>query len=414
MPVRQRMVTAAVVAACWLCSAGLLLAYPLLDGPTGLFRTGAPTATVVAYLLVLTAQAGALVGWRSAPTATFVAVVALAVPGAWLSRTVGTDLSGLTVIVAAYALCVGRRLREIAPALGGGAVVLVVARLVLGAAESVGPEPAHPTERYLLPVLQVALSLGLPLLTAVFVTGRREVAAARLESVRSEAREREAQLETATARERTAMARELHDVAAHHLSGMAVMTGAIERMVDTDPALAKESLREVRKETTLLLGNLRQLVGLLRQPGADQGPAVSLDGVGALVERARAGGADVELVVHEGAPGLVARHDLGPIAQLAMYRMVQESLANSAIHAPGAPCRVVLDDRDPEAVVATVDSAPSGVGPMPSRRAGLGLVGMRERADLTGSTLTYGRTGDGGWQVSLRTPRESPDQPLEE
>lgn len=403
---RQRLANAGIIGGCWLLSAGLLPAYPLLHGPDGPFAAGVSPVTLAAYAAVLTAQVVALLGRRDAPRGAFVCVVALAVPGAWLSRTVGSDLSTLSLVVAAYALAVGRRPRQFAPVLGGGAVVLVIARLAFGFAGATGT-----TERVLLPVLQVVVELGLPLVAATVVTARREVAEARVERVRSAARQREAELEAATARERTAMARELHDVAAHHLSGMAVMTGAIERMIDTDPALAKESLREVREETTVLLRNLRHLVGLLRQPGPDQStPGVSLDGIRTLVEDARSRGMTVDLLAHKGPDGRDARLDLGPLAQLAMYRMVQESLANAATHAPGAPCRVTLDDRDPVVVRAVVENAAARVGPMPSRRGGFGLVGMRERADLTGSTLAFGATPDRGWQVTLCTPRETPPE----
>lgn len=184
-------------------------------------------------------------------------------------------------------------------------------------------------------------------------------------------------------------------------------------MIDTDPAAAKASLREVRTETTTLLANLRRLVGLLRQPGAEQGAGASLDGIPALVDRAEAHGLPTRLQVHEGPAGLDARSDLGPIAQMAMFRMVQESLANAAIHAPGSTCTVILDDRDPAAVVATVTNTAPGSGPLPANRSGLGLVGMRERADLTGSTLTFGPTAAGGWQVRLTSPRDraAPGEP---
>ncbi len=182
---------------------------------------------------------------------------------------------------------------------------------------------------------------------ALLVTARREVTAARLEQVRSAQREHEAELRAATARERTAMARELHDVAAHHLSGMAVMSAAIERLIDSDPERAKVSIREVRHESGILLQNLRRMVGLLRQDDLDEHPpAASLQGLPTLVDTACSKGAAVAIDVRR-APGWNAAADLGPIAQLAVYRMAQEALANVVIHAPGASGVVTLDDRDP-------------------------------------------------------------------
>ena len=90
-------------------------------------------------------------------------------------------------------------------------------------------------------------------------------------SARCEALEREhdALVQAAIARERTAMARELHDIAAHHLSGIAVMTAAIATQIDTDPAAAKRAVGQVRQQSTEVLRDLRSLVGLLRE---DQEP----------------------------------------------------------------------------------------------------------------------------------------------
>jgi signal transduction histidine kinase len=92
--------------------------------------------------------------------------------------------------------------------------------------------------------------------------------------------------------------------------------------------------------------------------------------------------------------------------------MVQESLANARAYAPGAACRVTVDDRAPDAVVVTVRNDP-GAGPAasaPGERVdrGHGLRGMRERADLVGAALRHGPTPDGGWEVRLSLPRERP------
>src|SRR5690606_2546212 len=102
------------------------------------------------------------------------------------------------------------------------------------------------------------------------------------------------------------------------------------------------------------------------------------------------------------------------LAQLAAYRTVQESLANALRHAPGAASHVeILFGAD--SLVVTVRNEAAGRGPTAARgpadvrggSGGFGLLGMRERADLTGADLRYGPTPDGGWEVALRLPRDT-------
>ena len=88
--------------------------------------------------------------------------------------------------------------------------------------------------------------------------------------------------------------------------------------------------------------------------------------------------------------------------------MVQESLANAVQHAPGARCVVTVDDRDPGVVVVTVHNDAASTAPPTARGGGgFGLVGMRERAELTAADLRYGPTIDGGWDVTLRLRRDA-------
>jgi signal transduction histidine kinase len=214
------------------------------------------------------------------------------------------------------------------------------------------------------------------------------------------------------------MARELHDIAAHHLSGIAVMTGAIGRQIDVDPEGAKEAVRRVRGETTAMLGELRGLVRLLRDTtsgeDADEAHVETLATVPALVDRARASGIDATLTMHHTPDGRPPQDVVGPLAQLAAYRTVQECLANVVRHAPGARCEVVLDARDPAALAISVRNGPPPAPTLPPALppgvtatlpgGGLGLVGMRERADLTDARLDHGPQPDGGWLVTLTLP----------
>jgi signal transduction histidine kinase len=248
-------------------------------------------------------------------------------------------------------------------------------------------------------VLQALVIVGLPAAGVLAVTARRDARLARHGESEAVQRERDALVQAAVAHERTAMARELHDIAAHHVSSIALMSAAIERQIPVDPDAATRSVRQVREQSRALLDDLRRLVGLLRRDGDDPETIETLETIPALVATARATGREVELRVSGTGAGI------GPLSQLVVYRMVQEALANAGRHAPDAPCVVELDGTAVDTFTATVRNAPAGVSPTPSRD-GFGLLGMRERAGLVGGRLDAGPDPDGGWTVRLTLPAE--------
>jgi signal transduction histidine kinase len=188
-------------------------------------------------------------------------------------------------------------------------------------------------------LLQGLFVVGLPLLFGLVVAAQRDTREARLHEVQALRREQDALLQAAVSRERMSMSRELHDIAAHHMSGIALMAAAMDRQIDADPATAKKSARQVREQSRAVLDDLRRLVGLLREDADATRPVESPDALSALVENRRATGSEIDFVVPEHGTGV------GPLAQLVVYRMVQESLANAAAHAPGARCAVRGRDR---------------------------------------------------------------------
>ncbi|MFD2796316.1 sensor histidine kinase [Promicromonospora vindobonensis] len=205
--------------------------------------------------------------------------------------------------------------------------------------------------------------------------------------------------------ERSRMARELHDVAAHHLSGLVVQAAAVERQIDSDPEAAKKGTAWIRGQGKETLDSLRLIVGVLRErpgsggPGDDahDAPPPGLGALDGLVRTARALGDTVDLV-REGPP-----RDLAPIADAAFYRVAQESLSNARQHAPGAPVRITVRFTEREVSLGVVNP-PVGAQVTTSARQGMGLVGMRERAQLVGATLTTGAPPSGGWRVLLTLP----------
>lgn len=203
--------------------------------------------------------------------------------------------------------------------------------------------------------------------------------------------------------ERSRMARELHDVAAHHLSGLVVQAAAVERQIDSDPEAAKAGTRWIRGQGKETLDSLRLIVGVLRErPSIDDdghdAPPPGLDALDGLVRTARTLGDTVELV-REGRP-----RDLAPIADAAFYRVAQESLSNARQHAPGAAVRITVRFAEREVSLEVVNERAAGAPPGDTSRQGMGLVGMGERAHLVGATLTTGATSSGGWRVRITLP----------
>ncbi len=353
------------------------------------------------FAAVLTVQAAALCFARSAPVAVLLGTSA----GALLIGI--TTPTGLGSLADAAVLVAVLRATPVVTVPTLRVVLPVAGLLVAGgqAADILGSSAVTVPAAVGAALLQAVAIVALPAAGVLAVTARRD--ARRAEQGESEAvrRERAAVVDAAVARERTAMARELHDIAAHHVSSIALMSGVIERQIATDPDAARVAVRQVREQSRVLLDDLRQLVGLLRRDGDGRDTVETIETVAALVDAARATGRAVEFSMDRGAA------QVGPLGQLVVYRMVQEALANAARHAPGAPCEVRLDGTRPGVFVATVRDAgvpPALAAPSASAaREGFGLLGMRERAGLVGGTLDAGPEAGGGWRVRLTVPAEA-------
>ena len=204
--------------------------------------------------------------------------------------------------------------------------------------------------------------------------------------------------------ERTRIARELHDVVAHHLSLIAVQaeTAPYRLAGLPDPALSEfGSLSEVAREA---LTEMRRLLGVLRQDQPTSlAPQPQLADLPALVDTARRAGVDVEL----SAPAGLGKVPAG--VGVCAYRIVQESLSNATQHAPGAVVTVSVD-QDASAVQLRVANGPGTPGNRPEheRGRGHGLTGMRERVALLGGSLSAGPTPAGGFVVSVQLPFGQP------
>jgi signal transduction histidine kinase len=200
--------------------------------------------------------------------------------------------------------------------------------------------------------------------------------------------------------ERARIARELHDVVAHHMSLIAVRAETAPYRLPGLPESAQAEFGSLSEVARQALAEMRRLLGVLRhdQP-ADLAPQPELADVPALVDTARRAGLPVEL----SAPAALDHVPSG--VGICAYRIVQESLSNASQHAPGAAVTVSVD-HEPGAVLLRVANGPGG---SPGRsedeyRPGHGLIGMRERVAVLGGSLSAGPSPDGGFVVCAVLP----------
>ncbi|MFH8219607.1 sensor histidine kinase [Streptomyces sp. NPDC018057] len=258
----------------------------------------------------------------------------------------------------------------------------------------------------------VGQAVGYPLVLWRFgqVARRSAELTVRLRAEQAERARRE------VAGERVRIARELHDVIAHHMAVITIQAGLARFVLDTDTRTARQALTTIGAAGGEALAELRRMLGLLRAEGADgtggtgdlrEGgpaaePAPGLDRLEELVERVRAGGVRVGVRIR-GTP-----RPLPPGVQLCVYRVVQEALTNVLKHAPGARADVELVYQEGELAVSVTDD-----GRNRARTAGTGghgLIGMRERAKLYDGTIAVGPRREGGFGVRLTLPTPPPEQ----
>lgn len=210
-------------------------------------------------------------------------------------------------------------------------------------------------------------------------------------------RERELTAAQAVALDRVRIARELHDVVAHHVSAMGVQAGAARTVLDHDTAAARDALVTVEASAREALVELRHLLETLRTPDADTPAAstVRLESIPELVAHANDNGLPTTFSV-VGGPA-----ELPELVQVNLYRIAQEALTNARRHGgPDATADVRLRYTDDH---VELEVANTGRERIPGRT-GLGIVGMRERATASGGTLEAGARPRGGFLVRARVP----------
>ncbi|MGW7458374.1 sensor histidine kinase [Streptomyces sp. NPDC054797] len=199
--------------------------------------------------------------------------------------------------------------------------------------------------------------------------------------------------------ERGRIARELHDVVAHHMSVISIQAQVAPHLTENPPVLA-ENLAGIRQNALDALTELRRMLGVLRSDDTDNphDPQPTLDDLDALVANVRGAGLTVTTEIRD----RPVQH-LDPGAQLALYRIAQEALSNCLRHAPGAHVHLRLAHADDVLELDITNTASTTPAP-PSPGSGHGLLGMRERTTMLGGHLTAGPDDTGGYRVSACIP----------
>jgi signal transduction histidine kinase len=300
-----------------------------------------------------------------------------------------SSLGVVAALIAVASVSARRRPREIAAVAG---TLLVVTLAWEGTGST--PAPIRPEEWPLIAGV-VLLVVALPVVVGLYVGGRRELLASLRERARLTEEEQALRSEQAADHERTRIAREMHDVLAHRLSLVALHAGALEYRDDLDASEVRATAGVVRDNARTALTELREVLGVLRDPSGSSSaapPQPTLADLPALLDEARALGVEVHAQVHPGTRDDLPR--LSATASRHAYRVVQECLTNARRHAPGMSVEVSLGGRAGGSLRIVVQNplpaAPASGATTPAPP-GHGLAGIAERALSVGGTLDVSR-----------------------
>ncbi|MEU0753681.1 sensor histidine kinase [Streptomyces albogriseolus] len=302
-----------------------------------------------------------------------------------------SETSGGVAVIALFTLAVHRPFRYVAWVAGAQ---LVLAPLYFWWR----PDPDLP---YAAAVVLVLVLTGATVGWGMFVRSKRQLMLSLRDRARRAETEARLRAEQAQRLAREAIAREMHDVLAHRLTLLSVHAGALEFRPDAPRDEIARAAGVIRESAHEALQDLREIIGVLRAGDSEDAgrPQPTLAALDALVAESLQAGMKVTLEQRVTDPGSVPA-SVGRTA----YRIAQEGLTNARKHAPGTEVTVSVAGGPGEDLTVTVHNpAPEAdVPPVPG--AGQGLIGLTERATLTGGTLEHGPTPEGGFEVRARLP----------
>ncbi|MDX3195699.1 sensor histidine kinase [Streptomyces sp. MN03-5084-2B] len=304
-------------------------------------------------------------------------LVELAATGALPSPEFRVDVRYLLIVGADLAvgyLAATRRPRVLAR----GAAAAFVVQLVVGSAFPLweGYEASA--------AIQTVIGLVIAWLAGTTIRLRRQNAEARRAHIAAEA----------VQAERLRIARELHDMVAHSMGVIAIQAGVGSRVIDTQPAEARNALHAIEDASRDTLAGLRRMLGALRRTDGEPIAApLGLGDLDALIARSADAGVRVDLRWHG------ERRPLPPDIDLSAFRIIQEAVTNVGRHAGTDRCEVQVEQRDGELLIEVTDDGRGG-----PEGAGYGISGMRERVALLNGDFTAGPRPGRGFRVGARIP----------
>lgn len=263
--------------------------------------------------------------------------------------------------------------------------------------------PATPgPDGWWVPVLLVGLLISVVVAVGVAVGQRRALVAGLRERAETAEREQAARIEATRIAERNRIARDMHDVLAHRISLVAMHASAVGYRQDLGPEERQMAMRTIEENARLALQELRDVLGVLRDPAAVAGPPEPpqphVGDIAALVAEGRAAGMHIDLVesVDGEPPSMVAQ---------TAHRVVREGLTNARKHAPDTRVTVSVAGEPGDGLALRVTNpAPMRPGGSGLPGAGMGLVGLAERVEKADGRISHGRRADGGFELAVWLP----------
>lgn len=345
------------------------------------------------YWGVLVAACAVLVFRRRAPALVWLAVIGLTIVGVLIAR--GPTSAIAPALVANFTLAARTDRRT---AIWSG--LLAAVAITIASAVQPGMGWASPIVYAMLAWIVMSSAVG------DASRSRREIIKVAQERALRAEQSREEEAQRRVTEERVRIARELHDVIAHHIAVINVQAGVAEHLLASDPPKARESLSHVRDSSRLVLSELATMLGLLRTDtdhseatAVNVTPAPRITDVAALVDSFRVSGlaADLSISGHQ--------QDLPSSVELATYRLIQEALTNAHKHGSGSAS--VSLTYTPQALDITVVNPTRANTASDGQKAageGFGMIGMRERVGAAGGWITAGPDGASRFVVQARLP----------
>lgn len=316
--------------------------------------------------------------------------VAVATITAVLSAVSGSASGPATL--ALVSLATRRRWREIIPI----TALSLVCGLVM-----VAIDPSD--ENIVVDVAFIVAVIGITVGWGLYLGSRRELLATLRERARRAEEEQALRVEQARTGERTRIAREMHDVLAHHISLVAMHSSALTYRTDLGVEEMRTTAGIIHAGATQALSDLRSVLGILREGPGDavpEAPQPSVRDIDDLVASVRAAGTTVDVDASGLQPGVPTT------AGRTMYRVVQEALTNARRHAPGARVQLQLSGTPQDGLQVEVRN-PRAFASGAGSSSGLGLVGLTERVHLAGGRLSQGWSDDGDFVLQVWLPWRS-------